>query len=111
MSTTTSSSSSSTAGYTKLRDGSWGIRVPGAVADGDEITVVKRNGEAKLERVGRVLWQGEGVSLCTIAASAPKQAPAGRVRYSRKRCWETGANCYSIDGTPYCEECGDHMYR
>jgi hypothetical protein len=58
--------------YTKLRDGSWGIRVTGTAKAGDVVTVTKRSGETVNATVGRVVWSGNGVSLCEVAA-APKR--------------------------------------
>lgn len=58
-----------TATYTKLRDGSWGIRVDSPVAPGTTITVTKKSGETKTETVSHVLWSGQGVTLCSIAQS------------------------------------------
>ena len=49
--------------YTKLNDGSWGLRVScGPVAPYATVTVTKKSGETKVETVGQVLWTGNGVS-------------------------------------------------
>lgn len=54
--------------YTKLRDGSWGLRGSGLVAS-RSVIVTKKSGETKTETVGRVLWTGQdGVSLATTGA-------------------------------------------
>lgn len=55
--------------YTKLRDGSWGLRVQGTATPGQAVVAVKRSGETKVETVARVLWTDGSVSLCSIAAS------------------------------------------
>jgi len=57
--------------YTKLKDGSWGIRVHGCASIGQKITVTKRSGESRTERVSKVLWTGKAhdgqeASLVTI---------------------------------------------
>lgn len=53
--------------YAKLRDGSWGVRVAGEVMAGALVTVVKKSGETKQERIAKVLFSGDGVSICSIA--------------------------------------------
>ncbi len=78
--------------YTKLKDGSWGIRSTSAVQAGDQVTVTKKSGESKTETVGRVLWTGNGVWLCTVQQTSNGRASGGR-RYGggeTKRCWECG---------------------
>lgn len=60
--------------YTKLRDGSWGIRVSlGAVRAGASFLVRKASGETKTETVSRVIWHDATTSICSI-----ERAPAGR---------------------------------
>jgi hypothetical protein len=55
-----------TATYTKLQSGNWGVRVRGEIEAGDRITVTKKDGTTKVETIERVLWTGNGVSLCAI---------------------------------------------
>lgn len=71
--------------YTKLSNGTWGIRVSGiAVEAGTKITVCKQSGETKSEQVERVLWTGpdrktgETVRLCSIAARSSSSEPSRR---------------------------------
>ena len=66
--------------YTKLRSGEWGIRSTAKIESGQMVTVTKRDGDTKTERVARVVWSGGGVWLATIGASAPagRNSPAGR---------------------------------
>ncbi len=52
--------------YSKLRNGSWGVRVEGSVSPGQSVTVTTKAGKTKTETVGKVIWQGSGVSLCSI---------------------------------------------
>jgi hypothetical protein len=88
--------------YAKLRDGSWGVKVPGKATAGQTVTVEKKSGERRTERIARVLWSGDGVSLCSIAVVAKSASYGGRNRQSGycdecgeraepgTRCWETG---------------------
>lgn len=68
-------SSSQTVTYTRLRDGSWGLRGPGLVA-GNTVIVTRRSGAPKTEVVGKVLWSGDGVSLATIHGSESRATEA-----------------------------------
>jgi hypothetical protein len=79
--------------YTKLRDGSWGIRATEAVTAGQSVTVTKKSGESKTELVRNVLWSGNGVWLCAIETARPAYQTRGRRR--------------SSGGRYECEECGD----
>lgn len=51
--------------YTKLRNGSWGIKGSG-LKPGREVTVRKRNGELHEVTVGRIVWRGDGVMIASI---------------------------------------------
>jgi hypothetical protein len=92
--------------YTKLRDGTWGLRGAGLTA-GRAVTVRKKSGETRQETVGRVLWTGpDGTCLATMVSSsapAPQRHSDGRRNGGRRecdecgdyvtpgtRCWETG---------------------
>lgn len=88
------------ASYSKLRDGSWGLRGKDLVA-GATITVTKKSGGTKVETVGRILWRGEdGTCLASIEASQP----AGRTRDGRVDCrkygWDgvVGSSSYYTSG-------------
>ena len=85
----------SSATYTKLRNGQWGIRVPGTVGAGQTITVTKRDGSTSTETVDRVLWSGDGVSLCSV--SRGHQSTSHRHGHSSRRS----------GGRYECDECGD----
>lgn len=92
-----------TATYTKLKDGTWGVRVNGTITAGATATVTKKSGETKTEKIGRVLWTGNGVSLCSVAASSVKSTytpQSGRSSRGRR----TGCSCGSIEGEyrDYC---------
>lgn len=98
--------------YTKLRDGSWGIRCDGEAAKagpGNAITVTTKAGQAKSETIARVLWSGEGVSVCTIAQrQRPQNEASGDRRrevFRRKYGWDgkVGSSSYYTSGL-YDEE-------
>jgi hypothetical protein len=74
--------------YTKLRNGNWGVRGFRLLA-GITITVTKKDGTVKTEKIDRILWQGDdGMCLATIIASEPsydrrsssKESNSGRCR-------------------------------
>jgi len=100
--------------YTKLKNGSWGLRVQGAAAKGDKVTVTKKDGSTKVETISAVLWSGEGVTLCAIAPSAPSSV-AGAVRSAFKKPntgrLRPGMDCPCCGSEPlnarlHCWECG-----
>lgn len=53
--------------YTKLRDGSWGLRIQGIANNLHAVTVTKKSGETKTEYVDRIVYRGNGIMLATIA--------------------------------------------
>jgi hypothetical protein len=55
--------------YTKLKSGEWGLRIVGpAPSAGAEILVQKKDGSTKMEKIGKVVWEGDNVALATVAA-------------------------------------------
>lgn len=60
--------------YTKLRSGEWGIRSTEPISEGQAVLVAKRSGETKRETVGRVIWSGNGVVLCSISRGSARRA-------------------------------------
>lgn len=77
-----------TATYAKLQSGAWGVRIQGQAKAGQEVTVTKRSGETKRETIAKVVWSGNGISLCAIGTA-------------------TRAN--NASGT--CDNCGTHSSR
>lgn len=95
--------------FTKLNDGTWGVRVDGAApAVGSTVTVTKRDGSTQAVVVAKVLWHGaakDGVEASLVAIVSDRPARAGAT-YERgvglvcdecgeravrgTRCWETG---------------------
>lgn len=74
--------------YTKLRDGTWGVRIiasgvtlasiagnPGMV-----VKVSKRDGTENIERVAGVVWRGTDAMICRIA---PRSAVRPMSDYDR----------------------------
>ena len=80
--------------YAKLRDGSWGVRVTGPAAAGQSVTVRKKDGTSKVERIAAVVWEGDGVTLCSIEARERRGGCACTDGGSccRPRC-QCGAEC------------------
>lgn len=114
--TTTTAATSNTATFTKLRDGSWGLRIvgPHAVEPGQSVTVTKKSGETSTERVGEVIWSdGKGVTLAKISArvatpAAPHAAAPARSYNASSARWVTCGYCggrYPRGGL--CSRCGD----
>lgn len=83
-----------TATYTKLRDGSWGIRVAsGNIKMGAAVLVRKQSGETKTETVRQVIWHDANTSICSIErAAAPRTNFSSRTStertYMRRHGWD-----------------------
>lgn len=91
--------------YAKLQNGDWGVRVAGPKpAEGDALTVTKKDGSSKKEVIGRVLWSGAGVYLCTIApkSAAPSGSGTGGSA-RRRRPWRPCG--YPGCQPGFCDEC------
>lgn len=93
--------------YTKLRDGTWGVTVFGAVAGGSTVTVVTKAGASKVETIRSVIWTGGGKSICSIvhgSRTAPR--PSGARSYSSSRGGRrTGCHCGSLEGVSRASDC------
>lgn len=100
------------ASYTKLKSGEWGIRVEGTVSSGDTVSVKKKDGTTKVEKVGKIIWTGNGVSLCTVGEKGTCTERAADAGYARGRtvrsdccgypCPVTGRRCSPSDP---CHDC------
>jgi len=64
----------SKATYTRLKDGSWGIRTTFAASAGSIVEVKKQSGEVKDEVVEKLIWSGSGVYLYAVRQAAKKEA-------------------------------------
>jgi len=96
----------------KLRDGTWGARVQGTATPGTEIEVTTKSGKTWRATVTRVLWTGDGITLCATqsldrAQNSEDGRPTYRGRPYGRRC-PTGGNCSSFAGYECgsCPECG-----
>lgn len=80
--------------YSKLRDGSWGLRGSDLV-EGQQVTVTRRDGTRRIEYVGRILWRGDGVALATMRAADAR-------RPGRSRGCHTDGECSSMCSPSTC---------
>lgn len=95
-------------GYTKLKSGDWGVKGPADVVKaGATVTVVKKSGETRQERIGRVVWTGSGVSIATIgqAGSASGSPSKGTYYRSGGRGTRTGCSCGSVEEFEKSTDC------
>lgn len=96
------------ASWTKLQDGSWGIRCEQAVAVGDSVMVERRDGQQKRETIDSVVWTNGSVWVCTVAKKAKKKAtPKAVITPSRleRRRWST-SHTYDLDDRFDWDRCG-----
>lgn len=67
----------------KLRDGSWGARVEGEVAVGDEIQIRSKGGKEWTARVTLTIWTGPGVTICATDSGDRRRQAYGRATVVR----------------------------
>ena len=94
-----------TASYAKLKSGDWGIRVQGNVKAGQTITVRKKDGTTKQETVVKVVWSGNGISLCAIEQRQTAKASSSRGGSYRSSHPRTGCSCGSREGLSQDNDC------
>lgn len=89
--------------FTKLRDGSWGVRGYG-LTEGQRVTVTKRSGETSTGTVGEIVFTAtDGVTIARFEAERAVFAS----RYARRpRGCHTDGNCSSLCNPASCP-CGD----
>ena len=73
--------------WTKLKSGEWGVRVEGKATAGQTVTVTKKSGETQTVTVGKVLWTGNGVSLCTVSGSSNEPTALDGSKAIRGQHW------------------------
>lgn len=94
-----------TATWTKLRSGEWGIKGQRLNA-GEQVTVIKRNGGSQVVTVGRVVWEGSGVAIATVGTQrATTNAKACDVCGSRRNVRRV-LDMSGIAGLA-CQRCND----
>lgn len=73
--------------YTKLKSGAWGVRVTSTTPpkSSQRVTVAKKSGGTAVETITRVVWSGNGVHVCAIAAKQQKPKSA---------CYSCGCEFY-----------------
>ena len=88
--------------YTKLQSGEWGVKINGPHPVGHKMTVhvLKKSGEKKSESV-KVIWSGNGISLCAVERSQQYTPYTG----GRGKDCKTGGNCSSFGSG---RSCGGH---
>jgi len=80
----TASSTVAEATFKKLKDGSWGLLVNSeSVRPGDDVLTITKAGKREVKTVGKVVWSGNGVTICTIGDDSSSSrgrpsAPHGR---------------------------------
>jgi hypothetical protein len=63
--------------FKKLRDGSWGLLVNNSsVRPGDKVLTITKAGKRSYKIVGKVVWSGNGVAICTISESGNDKPPS-----------------------------------
>ncbi|MGH9440200.1 MAG: hypothetical protein ACRD22_20605 [Terriglobia bacterium] len=90
----------------KLKNGTWGIRADGVLTPRQQITVTAKSGRTETVTVERVLWHGNGISLCAVVA---KPRANRHQNYHRRcaSCGHTEDECSEMDCV--CGDCGGMM--
>lgn len=68
-----------TATFTKLRSGGWGVRVEGGVLpEGARVDVQRRDGSTKTVTLGRCVWASDDETLALYAIAGERSGSNGR---------------------------------
>ena len=62
--------------FAKLKGGEWGVRNTATGKTGDIVNVQRKDGQIKPEKLGKLVWEGNGVQLYAIDKGAPDQEVA-----------------------------------
>lgn len=96
--------------FTRLKDGSWGLRSADPLTEGATVAVTKRDGSQTNAGVGRLIWSGNGAHIYASVALAP--APrfpgpgSGPGSGNVKRTARPWRPCgYPGCHPSYCDEC------
>lgn len=65
-----------TGSFTKLKDGSWGLRVNGTAKKGDAVKVTKKDGTTDYKTIREVVFSKDGVTVAKFSGEGP------RIRYT-----------------------------
>lgn len=84
--------------YTKLRDGSWGIKLTGVSGTIPvSVLVTKRDGSTKQERIAKVLWRGDDAMICSLESKQKTHQNYGGTGYRMVKgcgaCRQLGKMC------------------
>ena len=86
--------------WTKLRSGEWGARVETtSLTMGAKLTMRRKDGATSVVTIDKIVWQGQGVSVCAVSKSAaPKKERTGC-----SYCCRTATRTAQIwEDCPYC---------
>lgn len=93
-----------TATFTKLRSGNWGVRVPFQVAPEDIVTVTKKSGTTKNVVIGKIVWRGKGVAIAEIIPE-PRYQGAGHAKPAARKSDTYNTGDYRITAS------GEHQVK
>lgn len=100
-----------TASPAKLKNGSWGARVPGRASEGDTITIKTRAGKRWDATISRVLWTGaDRRSGETVSLVATESRSSGSARSNRRQTTWTGCSCGSVEEYERDGDCDSCRY-
>jgi len=92
--------------FARLNTGAWGIRIVGAApAAGAKVVVAKRDGSRSTVVIDRVVWQSDGIVLCSIGATGAGSGSGSggghsqRSRSGWRPCGYPGCSRF------HCDEC------
>lgn len=98
--------------YTKLRNGSWGIKGPASmIRAGAAVQVVKKSGESKTEVVAKVVWSGGGIAIAALGAGQPSPSHSERGRRTGCSCGSREDSSGELIASPNnCKSCEFDAY-
>lgn len=93
--------------YTKLRNGSWGIRAEGRLQPGGTVTVTTKAGVSKTETVGKVIWTDGKITLASVRQSGSTAPRSGN---GKSRGTWTGCSCGSVEEYERASDCASCQF-
>lgn len=89
--------------WTKLRDGSWGIKGPKTeIAAGARVQVQKKDGEIQTVTIAKVVWSGDDVAIASIVAERREGGNGGGANAGGKTCADCGKRL--VNGGKMCRD-------